>query len=413
MPIMQKIKQLLYFPVANYFRFFAQIQLALWKPKIIVLTGSSGKTTLLHLIQSQLKGDARYSHHANSAFGIPFNILGLERKTLKKGEWLYLFISAPFKAFKKPFKERIYVVEADCDRLNEGRFLASLLNPEVTCWISSTKTHSVNFPPPIEESIAYEFGYFLEYTSKLVIINEDSALIKKQIQRTKAAVKTISKANLKYYQVSEDSTQFKINSQTYSFRFLLPKETSYQIEAMMKILSYLNISADLSFKDFSLPPGRCSQFSGIKKTTILDSSYNADLGSMKVMLNIFDQISHKKKWVVLGDMVEQGKQEKEEHQQLAELLNSVKLEKIILVGPRLSEYTLPELRDAKVVESFITPLETLKYLQANIVGEEFILFKGARFLEGIIEHLLQNKSDVKNLCRREKVWQERRQKWGL
>src|SRR5688500_3716117 len=100
------LKRKLYFIVAYYFRFFAKIQLLLWRPRIIVVTGSSGKTTLLHLIESQLKGQARYSHHANSTFGIPFDILGLRRKNLLKYEWLYLFAAAPFKAFKRPYKEK-------------------------------------------------------------------------------------------------------------------------------------------------------------------------------------------------------------------------------------------------------------------------------------------------------------------
>src|SRR3989304_7990628 len=95
----QKIKKVLYFPLAYYFRFFAQIKLARWNPRIIVVTGSSGKTTLLHLIKSQLREKAYYSHHANSSYGIPFDILGMTRKTLMLYEWLELFLKAPFLAF--------------------------------------------------------------------------------------------------------------------------------------------------------------------------------------------------------------------------------------------------------------------------------------------------------------------------
>jgi UDP-N-acetylmuramyl pentapeptide synthase len=71
------LKKKLYFVVANYFRFFARIVLERWQPQVIVVTGSNGKTTLLHLIESQLKDQAIYSHKANSAFGVPFHILGI------------------------------------------------------------------------------------------------------------------------------------------------------------------------------------------------------------------------------------------------------------------------------------------------------------------------------------------------
>ncbi|HSA83722.1 MAG TPA: hypothetical protein VLF20_02440, partial [Patescibacteria group bacterium] len=89
--MISRLKRMFYFPVAWYFRFFAGIRLRLWNPRVIVVTGSNGKTTLFHLLESQLREKARFSHHANSSFGIPFYILGLERKTLLKKEWLSLF----------------------------------------------------------------------------------------------------------------------------------------------------------------------------------------------------------------------------------------------------------------------------------------------------------------------------------
>ena len=147
---------------------------------------------------------------------------------------------------------------------------------------------------------------------------------------------------------------------------------------------------------------------------MIDSSYNADLGSMTVMLKMFNLLPGSKKWVVLGDMVEQGRVEKEEHQKLAEILNGCKLDTIILIGPRLNKFTYPKIDKQGVrVESFINPVEGLKFLQDNLNGGELILFKGARFLEGIIEHLLKDKSDILKLCRREPVWHEKRKQWGL
>ena len=113
---------------------------------------------------------------------------------------------------------------------------------------------------------------------------------------------------------------------------------------------------------------------------------------------------------------------KEEHEKLAELLLNYNFDCILLMGPRMSKYAYPKLETlsshfsplgTQVIERFLNPTEVLKYLQANIQGEETILFKGARFLEGVIEHLLANKEDAKRLCRQEKVWKIRRRQWGL
>ena len=115
-------------------------------------------------------------------------------------------------------------------------------------------------------------------------------------------------------------------------------------------------------------------------------------------------------------MVDLGKEEEIEHKQLAELISGCKLDKVILMGPRVVKYTLPNLKEINhklSIESFLTPKEVLDYLNKNINGGETLFFKGARFLEGIIEHLLKNKDDINKLCRREKIWEKRRKQWCL
>lgn len=420
--MISKIKKTLYFPIAQYFRFFARIKLSIWKPEVIVVTGSNSKTTLLHLIESQLKDRAIYSHQSNSAYGIPFNILGLKRKTLLIWEWPILFLLAPFKAFKKRSDKEIYVVEADCDRPQEGQFLASLLKPQITLWINSFNSHAQNFDILVREkkfnstidAIAFEFGNFLENTSKLSVINGDSPQILDQLKRTNSKIEKIIKSkSLRNYQVFKKETKFNIDGKTFSFKYLLPEDAFYAISACLKLLDYLNIKPDLKFSNFNLPPGRSSLFQGVKNTQILDSSYNATPSSVKVVLELFKKYPAEKKWLILGDMIELGKAEKEEHEKLAKLIEGIGLEKIILVGPRLAEYTYPKLKERLNVKLFDGPKQALDYIKTNISGGEVLLFKGARFLEGVIEHLLKNKTDISQLCRREQVWEERRRKWGL
>ncbi len=407
--MIQKLKRAFYFSIASYFRLFAQIQLSIWKPRIIVITGSTSKTTLLHLIESQVGTAAKYSHHANSSFGIPFDILGLKRKTLTLDEWPLLILMAPFNAFKKSPEEELYFVEADCDRVGEGKFLSDFLKPEVAIWTTSSNSHAQNFPEPIDQSIAFEFGYFIEKAKKLCIVNGDSVLINSQLRRTNALVQKITKSgHLQNYSLSKNGTSYKIDGEIFNFKYLLPEDSFYSVAMCLKILEYLKLKPN-NFSNFILPPGRSSLFKGIKNTTIIDSSYNATPSSMKVILEMFEKYLSEKKWLVLGDMIELGVDEKSEHERLTKLIDDINAEKVILIGPRLNKYTNPKSKTIK----FDKPKEALDYIESNIKGEEVILFKGARFLEGIIEHLLLNKSDVSKLCRREKIWQDRRRRWGL
>ena len=141
----QYLKIALYFTVARYFSFFARIRLRSWKPRVVIITGSNGKTTALHLTAWQLGSAAKYSYRANSAFGIPFDILGLKRSNYSLFEWPVLFLMAPFYAFKGPHPEKLYIVEVDGDRPGDGDFFGPLLQPEVCVWLSSARTHSMLF----------------------------------------------------------------------------------------------------------------------------------------------------------------------------------------------------------------------------------------------------------------------------
>lgn len=390
----------------------------------MVITGSSGKTTLLHLIESQIGSLAKYSHKANSSFGIPFDILGLHRIKETLDEWPLLIIKAPFMLFTRLPKKKLYIVEADCDRPHEGDFLSRLLNPEVTLWLNVSRTHSMNFDKlvghgfkSVEETIAFEFGYFGQRTKKLVIANVDSQFLADQLERVSAPIVGISAMHsLKNYQVSLGITEYLLDNQNYTFKYLLPREIATSILMCRELLKYLNLKFDDKFTDFKLPPGRNSLFKGIKGITIVDSTYNANFDSMQAVINMFREINDPNKWVVLGDMLEQGRQEEEEHKKLAELIFKNNFKRIILMGPRVSEYTYPELKRLGTdvpIKHYLNPKEVLEDLTQNIKGGEIILFKGARFLEGVIANLLLDESQAKDLARREKVWEIRRKKWGL
>jgi UDP-N-acetylmuramyl pentapeptide synthase len=121
-------------------------------------------------------------------------------------------------------------------------------------------------------------------------------------------------------------------------------------------------------------------------------------------------------------MIEQGKSEELEHRDLAEMIIASGADRVITVGPRLQKYTVPMLRahyagttggGAERVAAFLMPGEAYNYLQKNIRGGETILFKGARYLEGIVEKMLLDPSESSKLCRREAVWVARRKQWGI
>lgn len=411
--MVSRAKKWLYFPLARYFAWWARRALKRWRPRVILVTGSSGKTTLLHLIEAQLGERAHYSHRANSAFGIPFDILDLHPEHASKWEWLGLIWRAPQQAFRRSYEEKIYVVEADSDRPGEARFINRLVKPEVVIWLSSDLSHGVNFKgEDMRRAIADEFGHYLAGAT-LSIINDDNALIRTVAHQREAV--SVSANAIQTYTIEPRRTTFKIDNRAYSVPGLVPRETGLGIQAIKILCDYLQIEHDPAFRRFVAPPGRSSVLAGIKKTLLIDSSYNAIPDAVRAIFQLFAAFPAQRKWLVLSDLVEQGKAEAETHRALATEIAELPLERIILMGPRMRKFTAPALLPLtkKPVAVFETPREVLDYLQTEITGGECILFKGSRFLEGIIEHLLANPADAAKLCRREKIWQKRRKKWGL
>ncbi len=424
--MLHSLKKRLYLTAALYFAFWAKIVLRRWRPRIIVVTGSSGKTTLLHMVEAQVGDKAVYSHGANSAMGITFHILGLGSNVPSKPAWLLYFIKAPFHVLRKLPEQKLYVVEADCSRPNEGKFGARLLRPETVLWISVFRTHSMDFDRLVkagrfqthEQAIAHEFGNLVSSATKLIIANGDQPLIQEQLKRagTGVNIQTVTDKAISKYELLANDTKFTVNSSELALPGLHPRTAGLGLQIVAKLLEYLGLPLDPSFAKFQTPPGRNNVLAGQKSTVIIDSTYNTGLGATEAVLGMFEQYQNPHKWLVIADILEQGGVEQEEHEQLAQLLAKAKVDQIILLGRRNKAYAYPVLQKLLPnipVMAFDSPGEVLEYVKTHTQGGEAILFKGAQGLEGVIEQLLANPSDAGKLVRREPVWVKRRQQWGL
>ncbi len=416
-----RIKKKLYLTVVRYFRFFANISLKRWKPRIIAVTGSVGKTTLLNMLEVQLGDRAHYSHNANSSYGIAFDILGMDGVRGSKLRWFYLFAAAPIRSLWFRHTQPFYVVEIDGERPKETEFLASWLRPEVVLWVSVGRSHAVYFDEQVkrgefatvEEAIVHEFSFLPRYTSQLVVYDGDSQSIARTMQEIDGVTKkAVSQQALEKYEVWPNKTAITVNGTMYTFNQPMPREIYVQLALLGELASYLGepVAADLS--GYVQPPGRSNYFVGKQGVKLIDSSYNAHLISMESIIDLYKEMQTDKKWIVIGDIVEQGEAEAEEHTKLGEMLQAAEFDRYILVGRRTQKYTYPQLDTSKSV-TFLRPNHALAYLQQELTGGETVLFKGSQYLEGIVEHLLESPNDTAKLPRQEPAAKKRRAKWGL
>lgn len=424
MSLLNKIKRKLYFVVARYFRFWANFSLHRWHPRIIAVTGSVGKTTMLHLLELELGDKAHYSHKANSPFGLAFDVLGLQGITGSKLYWVWLFIAAPFRAFTFTRKTAFYIAEIDGERPRETEFVANWLKPEITAWVSLGRSHAVFYDgqvaaglfKTVDEAIAHEFASLPRATQKLILIDGTNEAMVKAVDGLDATVIATGANSLNRYEVWPEKTVFSMHSGDFAFNSPLPKEITTQLSMTEAIMNYLDLSVTHDMSHFVQPPGRSSYFKGINHTNLIDSTYNAHLISMESVLEMMNAMQAPHKWLVIGDIVEQGKSEADQHEKLGKILSNMDVDRVILVGRRLREHALPVLKQSKLADktvSFIATTDALDYIINQLQGGETILLKGSQYLEWIVEKLLADPLEVSKLARQEPAAKKRRAKWGL
>ena len=89
-----------------------------------------------------------------------------------------------------------------------------------------------------------------------------------------------------------------------------------------------------------VPSNNRSQVVKTKKNTLILDAYNANPSSMRVAIENFHDMTGENKWLILGDMLELGEYEIEEHKSIIQLIADKKFNNVILVGKKFSKALL-------------------------------------------------------------------------
>jgi len=346
--------------VLAYLRFFAKLQilkLKLLNPKlkIIGVTGSAGKTSTVYAIDHVLSSKYKTltTKNYNSESGIPLSILGLKIYNYSPISWAIIILLAPIKLIANWTHYDIIIIEMGIDSIKPPKnmdYLLNLIKPDIGVFLNVSTVHMANFNNNIE-NIAIEKAKLINSlpASGHAIINSE---LKKYIH-TKAKIIEIPPGIQTNLIASEIGKLF-------------------------------NVKTDLT--NLILPPSRCTILKGKNNSTIIDSSYNSSLVAATEMLKLLGTYPSPR-IAILGDMREIGEKSTEEHQKLLKIAQKY-ADTIIRVGPLVNKYYW---------ELFDYPFPK----------NATILIKGSQneiFLEELVKHLLQNKSDEKLLCRQSPYW---------
>jgi UDP-N-acetylmuramoyl-tripeptide--D-alanyl-D-alanine ligase len=377
---------------------FSRAILKKYKPDVIGITGSVGKSSTKTAIHTLLEDSYKIRSSPksyNTEIGVPLTIIGLDNPARSILGWLKVFLHA-IRLLISRDKDypRILILEMAADQPGDIKYLVSFAKPKVGIITSVGPTHLEFFGSV--QSVAQEKANMISglAQSSYAIINTDQKILADLTQNTKAKLITygLRQADLTARDIKinqqHGGLSFNLNYRNFSMPVKVPnllgQPAVYSLLAAAAVgLCYgfdLNeIVAKL--KNYQALPGRLNLLPGIKYTQIIDDSYNSSPLAAQAAL---ETLAHLKcsgsKFVILGDLLELGEHTQSAHQQIGQLVVKSNIDYLITVGKRSIE-TAKAAKDYGMhndrIFSFDNSVEAGKFLQDKIQEGDLILIKGS------------------------------------
>ena len=417
-------------------------QLVLWKykPKIIAITGSVGKTSTKDAVYAVISGISyvRKSEKSfNSELGLPLTVLGCPNGwnnpltwilNILKGLWLFIW------PHKYP---KWLVLEVGIGKPGDMSRTALWLKTDIVIVtaIGETPAHIEFFDS--HKHLVEEKSKLIKTLKKdgLLILNNDDSAVLEMKEKTKNRVITFGfkeDSDIKgsgdsiFYTDSgvPDGLIFRIDEEGNSFPVVIEgvfgRNHVYASLGALALSSGLKlnmIEAVNKLKNYSVPPGRMRLLKGINDSLIIDDTYNSSPFACQSALKTLAEVKNSgRKIAVLGDMLELGKHTEESHKNIGIVARTVLATDGILavVGPRakkIKEGAIEAGMNDMNTYEFLDSKEAGEFLKTFVQKDDLILIKGSQGMrmERAVESILLDKKNKKNLLvRQDEEWKKKR-----
>ncbi len=417
----------------------AKLVLIRYKPKVIAIIGSVGKTSTkdaIFTVLSKFKSVRKSEKSFNSEIGLPLTILGLPNGWSNFFIWLENIIRGFYLILVKQSYPKYLILEVGLGKPGDIiKNVVPWLKPDIVVVTSfPDKPVHIEFFESTKKIIEEKSALVYALKSKgLLVLNHDDEKV--YSLHNKGNCKTIS------FGLNENSTyratypvyitkiynginaiggiNFKLEYGGNAFPVTLPNVVGlHYISTVLPALAIANeIGCDLlesikAIGQYSTPPGRLSILSGIKNSMIIDDTYNSSPIAANAAVEVLREIEAKRKIIILGDMLELGKFTEEEHRFLGESIVSV-ADILITVGPRakfINEGAEEKGFKKENIYYFSEVNQIGDFLKDFIENGDILLIKGSQGvrLEKAVEAIMKDKERKRELlCRQEKEWQNR------
>jgi len=415
----------------------AQKLISKYKPVVISITGSIGKTStkeaIYHILKNKFSVRTSFKNY-NNEIGLPLTIIGVESPGKDYFGWLLVFLRAlRLLIFTDKKYPKILVLEMGVDRPGDMDYLISIAPPQIAVITAVSYSHLEYFGSL--NNIKKEKQKLVESLDShgLAILNFDSEAVCEMASVSHARVMSFSlnqqsdlKAQDIIYNFSRDGYElsginFKLNYQgsivPVFMRNVMSEPALYAGLAAAAVglhfkMNLVEIADSLS--DFSLPAGRMNVLPGIKHSFIIDDTYNSSPEAAISAVKILGKIkidNNAKKYAIMGDMLEIGSFTEEGHQLVGKKIAAEQIDVLVAVGERSRDF----IRGAKEagledeqIFYFDKPEEAGRFLQNRIKEGDILLVKGSQGarMEKVVKELIAEPERAdKLLVRQSKEWQ--------
>jgi|CXWL01.1.fsa_nt_gi UDP-N-acetylmuramoyl-tripeptide--D-alanyl-D-alanine ligase len=409
-----------------------------YKPTIVMVTGSVGKTSTKDAVAASLSQSffVRASEKSyNSEFGVPLTILGSKNPWTSPIAWTGVFVEACALIFLPNHYPNLLVLEVGADRPGDLKRILRIATPDVVVVtrLPEIPVHVEAYATPAavreEEFVP---AYALAPDAPLILCAEDDfarAMSAPLLARVSTfglrqdATVHIENPELEIKKSGKGSRVLGMKSSVRVEGEIYPLHATgsiglpqlYSPAAALATALSLGVSVKHALKGLAgyvPPPGRARLLEGKNQAILIDDSYNASPASVEEALHtlslVRNEIPHTRRIAVLGDMLELGRYSSEEHQRVGKLVPEF-ADVLISVGAR-ARTIATSAKDTGMNEdatySFSTSLEASGFLEGFIKKDDVILIKGSQSIrtEKIVENLLADSNDRRLLVRQDPQW---------
>jgi alanine racemase len=337
---------------------------------VIGITGSNGKTIVKEWLDQLMCEDIRIVKNPksyNSQIGVPLSVWQMKAE------------------------HELAIFEAGISEPDEMDKLQAIILPTIGIFTNIGHAHDENFIHNAQK-IAEKLKLFTKV--KILIYCVDYLEIKELILKSEMlrSIPSFSwsrktKADLSIQHIEKNSKKTIISAiyKNEEINIEIPFTDEASIENAIHcwaVLLYLKYSNELISQRMRLlhPIAmRLELKEGINNCSIINDSYSSDINSLGIAIDFLNQQKqHKKKTIILSDILQSGREDKDLYREIAELLEKKDVSRMIGIGSAISK----QADKFKIEKEFYpTTDEFLRNFLFSDFKNETILLKGARIFE--------------------------------